>query len=352
MLIYIILLIVLMSLALLNPYIRHDRRTVFLLFLFSGGGLAVFSGIRYDVGVDYLNYKQIYDDAVVLAEKQREIGFAWFFHLCRIGGIPFEVIILFFSALTVGMAFRFIKQYSPFVFFSVFLFYSFGQYYFNSFNAIRQTLAIYIFLSSLPLIQNRKWKAYFLLVGISVVFIHASALLLLPLYFILHRRYSFYFKSIFLVLFVLGTEFIVKLIGMSNYAIYLKLDMFASEVNTSTYFLLVQAIGVFVWGIFQEKKLPEYRLLFNVNYIALLMLILVILFRGTPLIMVANRFSYYFTPVCLVMLPLAVARFHRTGNQFLLILFWVSVYTAVFLMALVMNGESNNLVPYQTIFNL
>lgn len=351
MLIYIILLIVLMGFALLNPFIRHERRMVLLLFGLAGGVLAVFSGIRYDVGVDYMNYLEMYDDSIALAEGQKEIGFAWFFHLCRTGGVPFEVIILIFSVLTVGLAFRFIRHYSPFVLFSVFLFYTFGQYYFNSFNAIRQTLAIYIFLSSLPLIQNRKWKSYFLLTGISVVFIHASALLLFPLYFVLHREYLFYLKSIFLVLFVLGTEFIVQLIGMSNYAIYLKLDKFASEVNASTYFLLVQAIGVFVWGAFQEKKLPEYRLFFNLNYIALLMLILVILFRGTPLIMVANRFSYYFTPVYLVMLPLVIARYRRTGNQFLLILFWVSVYAAVFLMALAVNGESNNLVPYQTIFN-
>lgn len=352
MLIYIILLIVLTVLALVNPYIKHDRRMVALLFGFAGGVLAVFSGIRYDVGVDYMNYREMYDEAIVLAEDQTEIGFAWFLHLCKTGGIPFEAIVFIFSGLTVGLACRFIRQYSPFVLFSVFLFYSFGQYYFNSFNAIRQALAIYIFLSSLPLIQHRKWKTYFLLTGISAFFIHASALLLLPLYFILHREYPFYLKSIFLILFILGSELIVQLIGMSNYAIYLELDKFASEVNASTYFLLFQAIGVLVWSIFQEKKLPEYRLFFNLNYIALLMLILVILFRGTPLIMVANRFSYYFTPVYMVMLPLAIARFHRTDNQFLLILFLSLIYFGILYMALMVNGVSNNLVPYRTIFNI
>lgn len=350
MLIYIVLLIVLMLFALLNPYIRHDQRGVFCVFLFTGGILAVFSGLRYDVGVDYMNYKQMYADAIVLAEGQKEIGLAWIFHLCRIGGFPFEGIVFVFSVLTIGMVFCFIRQYSPFILFSVFLFYSFGQYYFNSFNAIRQTLAIYIFLSSLPLIQKREWKSYFLLIVFSAVFIHASALFLLPLYFILHREYSFCFKSVFGVLLVLSTELVVKLIGMSSYAIYLEFDQFASEVSASTYFLLVQAIGVLLWGILQEKKLPEYRLLFNLNYISLLMLILVILFRGTPLIMAANRFSYYFTPLYIVMLPIAIGKFHRTGNQFILILFWGLVYSAVFLTALMMNGESNNLVPYQTIF--
>lgn len=352
MLIYFIIFLFLLVCSLLNPYIRCDAKSTSALFLFMGGLLVVFSAIRYDVGVDYMNYWEMYDEAIIFNEGQQETGFAWGLHLGRVWGVPFEVIVLFFSVLTVGLAFRFIRQYSPFVFFSVLVFYCFGQYYFNSFNAMRQTLVVYAFLASLDWIRERKWKSYFMMIGISTVCVHASALLLLPLYFILHRSFSFFVKAGLLIFVLLSTELIVRLIGISNYAIYLKFDQFASDVNASTYFLFLLAFCFFLWDIFQGKKLPEYEMLFNLNYISLLMLMLVILFRGTPLIMVANRFSYYFTPVYMVLLAVAIGRFHRKGNQFLLILFLSLVYSGILYMALMVNGESNNLVPYRTIFNI
>ena len=351
MLIYFILLSCLILFSLLNPYIKYDRPMTIGLLLSVECILVIFSGIRYDVGVDYMNYSEMFDEALVLNEGQQEAGFVLGLHLCRLWGIPFEGIVFVFSAFTVMLAFRFIKQYSPFVFFSVLIFYSFGQYYFNSFNAMRQTVVIYAFLSSSEWIRSRKWKPFFLMIGISTVCVHASALLLLPLYFILHRKFSFYMKVGILVFALLSTELIVRLIGVSNYAIYLKFDQFASNVNASTYFLLVLAVYFFLWDIFQGKRLPDYRVLFNVNFISLLMLTLVILFGGTPLIMVTNRFSYYFTPVYIVLLPIAIGRFHRIGNQFILILFLSLIYSCILYMVLIVNGESNNLVPYQTIFN-
>lgn len=352
MLIYFVILFFIFIFSCLNPFIKSNTAATFTYWILCVV-LIFFSGIRYDVGMDYVSYKILYEESVVLDEGQKEFVFAWIFHLCRIIGIPFQIIVMLFSFITVGLAFRFMKKYSPFVFFSIMLFFCFGQYYFNTFNAIRQTLVIYLFFNSLGWIEHRKWIPYFLSMAICIVAVHASAILLLPLYFLLHREYSFKIKTTILAFTFFSTPVIIYLVEASSYAIYLKFDQFAADVSASTYFLLILAILFFVVDTFREKGdlIKWTTILYNLNYISLLLLMLIFLFRGTPLIMVANRFSYYFTPVYLVLVPLGIAKLHRPNNRCILICVFTIIFGLISYMTICINGEANNLVPYKTIFN-
>ncbi len=352
MFIYIVILSFLVILSCIEPFIIRNKAVKYV-FIFLCILLIVLSGLRYDVGVDYMNYKEMYDDATILNENQKEFVLAKIFHYCKVNDIPFQIIIFSFAFWTVGLTFRAIGKYSPFTFLSVLIFFCFGQYYYNTFNAVRQTLAIYLFFNLLDCAIRGKWKIYFLLLLLSIVLVHASAILLFPLYFILHKEFSLKLKILMLIAVLFLKPVFIQLISLSSYAIYLKFDMFVSGVSISTYCLLIFALFFFYLDFKKKKLVVDKKLnavFFNLNYLSLFMLLLVTMFANTPLIMVANRFSYYFTPVYILLIPLYISQFSRQSNRAVLVVICSILFSLVCYMTLSLNGESSKIVPYQTIF--
>lgn len=313
--------------------------------------LFLFSGLRYDVGVDYLSYLELFNDSSVLNENIKEPGFAGLFYIFKRIGVSFFVVNILLSFVIIFFAFKYIRKYSPLIFLSLLIFYSTGQYYFNTFNAVRQAIAIYVFWCSLDLIKNKKVVAYFFCILFISLFFHMSAILLFPLYFVVRRQYGIGIKIATLIGIILGSEIIVQLVGASSYSVYLKFDQFASDVTSTTYFLFFLSCFFF----FLSWKYPQYTLdssIFNnLNYLALLTLTLTIVFRGTPLIMITNRFSYYFTPVYIVLIPVFVSKIQVLTNRRIILGITIVFYAILCYIALYVNGTSNRMIPYQTILN-
>lgn len=318
----------------------------FVLFL-----LLLMSAIRYDVGVDYINYAELYRESSTLNNRIKETGFALFFYIFNRIGFSYEFFIILFSFLTIFFLTKFIKKSSPYVFLSILIFYTFGQYYFNTFNAIRQTLAAYIFLYSLRLIEERRIKLYFLICIITTYFIHTSFLVLLPMYFVLRYSYSWMMKSIILVVLLLSSGIIVHLINMTFYSIYLEFTDFFSEVSATTYFLLALSILFFVFDFSFKNKNQMEIILYNINFISLVLLSLIYLFNGTSVVMPLSRISYYFTPVYIVLIPLTISRLKLWNNRVIFIIGVSLIFSALFYFSIKLNGTSNKIIPYKTIIN-
>lgn len=321
----------------------------YLLFFFI---FFLFSALRYDVGVDYMSYYRLYEESIGgIHEKIKEPGGAYLFYYLKGMGIPFFMVNALYSFLIMYFAFKFIWRHSPYPFVSLLLFYAIGQYYFNTFNAIRQAFVVYLFMESLVLVvDKRKWAYGFRLLA-AALFVHLSAIMLIPLYFFLRRRYSIWLKVAFLAAVVLGSKLIILIIGSSVYAIYLRMEDFASEAAATTYLFFGFALLFFVI----DWKFPKYsaqsEVLSNLNYLSLMTLVLVLLFAGTPLIMVANRFSYYFTPIYIVLIPIFISKLRIYTNKAIVIVGAVLFFSLLCYWALRANGETNNMIPYKTIFN-
>lgn len=317
----------------------------FILFL-----LFLLSAIRYDVGVDYVNYEELFENSLYsINPKIKEIGFAFFLYSLNTMGFPYELFVVIFSVLSIYFVSKYILKYSPFIFLSIIIFYSFGQFYFNTFNAVRQTLAAYIFLNCLTLIERKKVKTYLFMCLITSIFVHASFILLFLLYFFLRRKYSIKIKCIFFLLIFITSNVFVNLMSISFYAIYLDFTNFFSEVSPTTYFLLIISIFFIVMDILMKNKSSIEILFYNINYFSFLLLSLIVFYDGTPVVMPLNRFSYYFTPIYIVLIPMAISRLKIWSNRFICICSVYLIFSLLFYLSLELNGISNKIVPYQTI---
>ena len=144
--------------------------------------LSAFRG--YGVGGDLENYlpefRRICDSkgisgAIEVVDK--DFGYAVLIKLLSYISTSERFFLVSTSIISLIGPFWFIKKYSPWPIYSLFLYYSFG-YYTNTMNNIRQSIAISILLFSIPLIINGriKSKVYFGALLAFATTIHNSAI--------------------------------------------------------------------------------------------------------------------------------------------------------------------------------
>lgn len=173
-------------------------------------GIIVYSfiiGCRYDVGIDYLNYKRFFDysnlrsniETIWLTQGIKYIGgnYLWFFIIMAFLQISFFL----FSFKDK----RFLLTWATFFFFVTLEF-------FLSMNVMRQVLAWCIFLYSIKFIIRRQLNWYLIWIAFACLF-HFSAIVLLIFYFlplnkIPNRKLLF---CIYFSLFIFGITFQTQL---------------------------------------------------------------------------------------------------------------------------------------------
>lgn len=307
--------------------------------------LFLFSALRYDVGMDYQNY-----EAMFYGESNiNELGFSLFYRFLRFLGCDFQVVCIIMAFFTMYYVYKFINSYTCYYFLSILIFYSVGQFYFNSFNAMRQVLVSYIFLANLHLIYKKKIIKYSFMCIFCMFFIHKTAIILLPLYFVFNKNIFRYIKVILLLSPFVIVKFLNIIISRTSYAIYLKFDNYANGMSLVTYLLIFFSFIIFLVDFYDTERENELNVLYNVNFILLIIFEFCILLAGNPLIMVFNRISYYFSPILIVLIPLVIWKVKKSFNRGLLVCCLSCFFTGLSFITLIMNGVSNHLVPYKTI---
>lgn len=346
--IYILFLLILVVESLASIRLRRDIKLSKLCLLGALVSLVLLAGLRYNNGVDYPNYKNIYQDTWEL-HKMKEIGFVQLVDFMNVLGLPYQVFVFLFSLVTVWLAFRFIRRYSPYPFLSLLIYFSIGNYYFSTFNAIRQGLAIVIFLNMLDAIKQRKMIKYSFVMILNALFVHFSAFLLIPIYFFLNQYIKLWVKLLLIVLTFLISGIVIQMIELSPYSVYLKFDFFAAPMSPTNYMLLLFSICVILYELKYREWNNKYRLFANLNILVLVLSVLVILYENTPMIVVVNRFLCYFSMIYVVVIPIII--FHHRSK--LIQSISVNVLSLIFAFlcywALSSNGVENMMVPYKTI---
>ncbi|WP_440878371.1 EpsG family protein [Vibrio natriegens] len=163
-----------------NESILYSPELFFLIAVFS-----IFSGIRYNVGVDYLAYlnNYTYFQEVGMDYLDKEFLFEVITRLFASLDIHFSVyfgFLAFLQIIFVVLAFkteRKIFRYLPILLLL-------GTSYLYWMNAIRHMIAAGIFLYSLRYIQQKSLLKYSFFIFLAYLF-HKSAIILIPFYFIL-----------------------------------------------------------------------------------------------------------------------------------------------------------------------
>ena len=350
---YVLLLLILFTFSILDLFKVGDNLRIGIWYI-SFLSLVLFSGLRYDVGMDYSSYKELYYDSFSgLNSEIKEIGWAFLFHFfCNIG-CPFGIIVLLISFASIFCMFKFIYRYSPYPFLSILIFFCFTQYYTYSFNVMRQCLATYVFLVSLKHIEERNFWSFTFTLLFLTIFVHTSSIILYPLYFVLHKRFSWWVKAILLLVATLSSKFVIYLFLQSEtYKIYLSFDNFSNAVSITTYILLLIGMSFFLLEICIKKWSRREVILLNMSFCFSVFLLITFVFENTPLIIVFERIAYYFTPVLIVIIPMVIKRFFTDKSTFLLLPIVSIVYALFFCYTLDSGGVKNNLLPYKSIFSI
>lgn len=168
--------------------------------------LTIFLGLRGFAMFDWVNYYPEFYDANSIESGEnvigvnREPGWHVFLFVCKAIWNNYHFFVLVHSVIIICLLFRFLKTYTSNPILGLALFFAFNGFGI-SFNLMRNSMAIFLFLNALPYLFNRQPLKYFMLCLLAVSF-HYSAFLYLPLYFFLHKRLN---KHVFLAIVLVMT---------------------------------------------------------------------------------------------------------------------------------------------------
>jgi hypothetical protein len=307
MLIYILLLILLVIILIFSNLFkkRTDKIVIFLIFVL----LFFVSSFRGDqVGTDTSSYLIIFNDFSngFLSYSRLEIGFQSLMYLTKLFFNNQYAILYTTSFLILFFTFLGVKKNSRNFWFSIFLFVSL-YYFYNSFNGIRQYIAIAIIFYGITFINKQKPFFYLFFVIFASLF-HTSALIFLP--FVL-----FSFHGIKKNLVVLYTGFVLLLVLNFQTILYLLIRFFpeySSYLNTeyateSGGVMSVILLGlILVFGAFVRflYKAVNKKHLYQLNILTIMILtgfaLSVITLSGFKGL---NRIIWYFSMFSILFIP-------------------------------------------------
>lgn len=275
-----------------------------------------------------------------------EPGYIFLVKVTHVLGGTQQLIFLLYAILTIGCFMKFILRYSKNPYLSLLIFIFVGPFYLATYNQIRQFLAIGIFIAFIiPLIEKRQFLKFILLILVTAFFAHISAILLIPIYFVLNKKISLFKKIIILGIFNFSIGLIISLIAMTPYA-YFVLRWVSDDKDLSL--ILIQVVISFIILLLEKKvflKIKGHVMFFNMAFFSLLMLLPILLFKNLPYEMFLRINNYFFVSMIIVLPDLLLlfekkSRFIINGVLILL----VSMY---FMRNTIIKGKVYDLYPYE-----
>lgn len=339
----------------LNP--DNSQRKVFIFFAFFI--LIMMAGLRSEeVGTDTSHYAGLFRDVSKtyswrdLSEIRYEFGFMILIKVISIFSSETSVMIFVTSAIVVCLYGRYIIKSSSDIYISFMLFVLFG-FYMNSFNVMRQHIAIGICLNGLLFLKKTDLgKAKSILLFVASVFIasqfHTSAWVFLV---VLLSPLSEKFPIVIvlealavLVLFIFKDEIALLVSTWFGYEGYLvSHTQRASYLDFVVYFVLFALMLLFL-SVMQKRSEVFKSLKMEFHILCMAIVIMIITLSEYGLIV---RMADYFKPVIIVILPRLFQGLR--GKDKTIAICMVCVVGCLFYgwSLFVNNGE---VVPYMTIF--
>ena len=173
-----------------NTYDNKENKIKLKIIIYTiiGIGIPIFiASIRYNVGTDYVSYIEIYNRVkyytiIDIINSNKEI---LFIIITKFLGLfsNYQIMFAIISALTIYIVYKAIldnrEKKSLGIMFFLYLFLN----YTNSYNIIRQSLAVAIVAYSYKYIFSRNFKNFLITILIATMF-HTSAIFVLPFYLV------------------------------------------------------------------------------------------------------------------------------------------------------------------------
>ncbi|EGQ7899948.1 EpsG family protein [Vibrio parahaemolyticus] len=186
--IYYIVFLIIFLIAILDVLKKSEYIKIAQLLLFSFV-LVIFSGLRFNVGWDFDNYKMIFEERGNLQsiyEMKMEPGYLLLNTLSKEISDNYTLLFFIVALLSISLKLIFIRKYSPY--FALSLLYYFALYFLaKEMGQIRQALAVSLLLISTIYIIKEQWTKFFILVCLATS-IHISSIVFFAAYPIAKMR--------------------------------------------------------------------------------------------------------------------------------------------------------------------
>ncbi|EHV2824638.1 EpsG family protein, partial [Vibrio parahaemolyticus] len=160
--IYYIVFLIIFLIAILDVLKKSEYIKIAQLLLFSFV-LVIFSGLRFNVGWDFDNYKMIFEERGNLQsiyEMKMEPGYLLLNTLSKEISDNYTLLFFIVALLSISLKLIFIRKYSPY--FALSLLYYFALYFLaKEMGQIRQALAVSLLLISTIYIIKEQWTKFF-----------------------------------------------------------------------------------------------------------------------------------------------------------------------------------------------
>lgn len=334
--------------------------------------ICTISGLRFNVGTDYQHYNVVYNLLLNGEASYVEVGFKILnFPFFIFGESGFYVLIFVVSTFILMSIDFFIKQFidNRYYFLAWFFVLASGMV-FSSYNAVRQYIAIAIFIFSIQSILKKRIYHYIFYTLLACLF-HSSAIVLimmLPVFFI-EKKHSKKVDTLYVVLYGLSILFLVvdfrellKLVWFivpQRWNWYIVSDFFNSRNYGAVVKQLMPNILLIYMMISVKNEAIESSLSKKLNfetvsyYGFILFVSLSNIFYG---IMVLQRFVLYFEIFMIpVIISIAMKNYiiilgRRVRSEWIMLA--MIAYFFVFLLYLIFVRNAHDIIPYRTIIEV
>ena len=248
------------------PDMKNKKYVFYSLFVV----LWLFAALRWETGTDWLPYYKYFKQPS--STDLFEIGFKWLNLATRAIFDSYTFFLLVFVGLYYYFLQKAIRDTTPFIFVALLFFVAFTGVF-----PVRQSLAIVIVFCSYKTIVERKMWNFFAYVLLAALF-HQTAIVFLPVYFIVNKRFSSGFLwVVFIVASILSmlqmqnivANFIVNNFEYPGAVWYEKIQLYASyeypPVPIKRHLVsIVNSLLFFTLFMAYRKKLSEKFLSYNV----------------------------------------------------------------------------------------
>lgn len=339
-------------------HINKESAKIFPYIFLSFLPLYIVSAIRYMVGTDYAGtYRAIYNYTYQDGYHFKLNGETLYGLLNRIAiiysGSDYVGVFALSSLLICGFIFAAIKKQSPNFFYSVLLFIISG-YYFWSFNAVRQMIAMAIFMYAFHYIEKGQLSKYCIFILLAAGF-HKTAFLYLPLYFIKdikvrpHILFGLSFIFISSAAFLRNLAYMVtsKIEILNVYATrYFESSRFDSYTESSPVHALISFIFLLLFIVIvklYDPKQIKCNMWVNLQFLAFAFASL------SSVLPLANRLSRLFAIMQILSIPSMTQLISKQKLRMIINTYIVICYAAYSFVTYYILGY-HDVFPYQTIF--
>ena len=329
---------------------RHGLKISFILIF-------IFLALRYNFGNDYKAYHNNFliinnYDSINYFDKSFQLEPGWLF-LCRLfKPIGFFGMVMILALFNCVVYYRFINKYLPpqYYWLAVTIYLFDPSFMLIQASAMRQSLAIAIFIASIPYIYKKDPIRYIIGIGIAWFF-HSSALILLPLYFLgyvnwkINKITGAVILASFISLYLFGKNLApyVNQFIQSNFERY---DVYQGGAVIGTGF------GIFYFSIFFILILAYER--YQNKETSLLFKIAIVGFMIIPfglIIQLIGRVGMYLGPSAIIVYPVILMKIKRPVYKTMFLVFYLFFTSYLFFQFFTSQVYKDAFGNYQTIFS-